>query len=119
MRSWPRHEELYGQMSLPDYGVILSGETGQAFVSGLKVLVKVTVDFHELYGYSLTVVNIDPTYTLGDMVRRRKEILRQLDEEGILTLNKELKFSRTDAAYCGHFIGYGCRVWRFLQSVAA
>ena len=66
-------------------------ETGQAFVSGLKVLVKVTVDFHELYGYSLTVVNIDPTYTLGDMVRRRKEILRQLDEEGILTLNKELK----------------------------
>ena len=66
-------------------------ETGQAFVSGLKVLVKVTVDFHELYGYSLTVVNIDPTYTLGDMVRRRKEILRQLDEEGILTLNKELE----------------------------
>ena len=66
-------------------------ETGQAFVSGLKVLVKVTVDFHELYGYSLTVVNIDPTYTLGDMIRRRKEILRQLDEEGILTLNKELE----------------------------
>ena len=66
-------------------------ETGQGFVSGLKVLVKVTVDFHELYGYSLTVVNIDPTYTLGDMVRRRKEILRQLDEEGILTLNKELE----------------------------
>ena len=57
----------------------------------MKVLVKVTVDFHELYGYSLTVVNIDPTYTLGDMVRRRKEILRQLDEEGILTLNKELE----------------------------
>ena len=55
------------------------------------MLVKVTVDFHELYGYSLTVVNIDPTYTLGDMVRRRKEILRQLDEEGILTLNKELE----------------------------
>ena len=66
-------------------------ETGQGFVSGLKVLVKVMVDFHELYGYSLTVVNIDPTYTLGDMVRRRKEILRQLDEEGILTLNKELE----------------------------
>ena len=80
-----------GQMSLPAYGVILERETGQAFVSGLKVLVKVTVDFHELYGYSLTVVNIDPTYTLGDMIRRRKEILRQLDEEGILTLNKELE----------------------------
>ena len=66
-------------------------ETGQAFVSGIKVLVKVTVDFHELYGYSLTVVDIDPTYTLGDMVRRRKEILRRLDADGILTMNKELE----------------------------
>lgn len=66
-------------------------ETGQLFVSGIKVLVKVTVDFHELYGYSLTVVDIDPTYTLGDMARRRKEIISRLESEGILTLNKELK----------------------------
>lgn len=66
-------------------------ETGQAFVSGIKVLVKVTVDFHELYGYSLTVVDIDPSYTLGDMVRRRKEILRRLEADGILTMNKELE----------------------------
>lgn len=66
-------------------------ETGQAFVSGIKVLVKVTVDFHELYGYSLTVIDIDPTYTLGDMARRRKEILLQLEKEGVLTLNKELE----------------------------
>lgn len=65
-------------------------ETGQAFVSGIKVLVKVTVGFHELYGYSLTVVDIDPTYTLGDMARRRKEILERLRSEGVLTLNKEL-----------------------------
>lgn len=65
-------------------------ETGQAFVSGIKVLVKVTVGFHELYGYSLTVVDIDPTYTLGDMARRRKEILERLRTEGVLTLNKEL-----------------------------
>lgn len=67
-------------------------ETGQAFVSGIKVLVKVTVDFHELYGYSLTVVDIDPTYTLGDMARRRREILKRLEDEGVLTLNKELDF---------------------------
>lgn len=66
-------------------------ETGQAFVSGIKVLVKVSVDFHELYGYSLTVTDIDPTYTLGDMALRRKEILKRLDEEGVLTLNKELE----------------------------
>ncbi|WP_455664564.1 exodeoxyribonuclease VII large subunit [Phocaeicola sp.] len=66
-------------------------ETGQAFVSGIKVLVKVSVEFHELYGYSLTVQDIDPTYTLGDMARRRREILKQLEEEGVLTLNKELE----------------------------
>lgn len=65
--------------------------TGQLFTSGIKVLVKVTVQFHELYGYSLTVSDIDPTYTLGDMARRRREILLQLEEEGVLTLNKELE----------------------------
>lgn len=68
--------------------------TGQVFVSGIKVLVQVTVSFHELYGYSLTVQDIDPTYTLGDMARRRKEILKQLEEEGVLTLNKELEIAR-------------------------
>lgn len=65
--------------------------TGQAFVSGIKVMVQVTVEFHELYGYSLTVTDIDPTYTLGDMARKRREILKQLEEEGVLTLNKELE----------------------------
>lgn len=67
-------------------------ETGQSFVSGLKVLVRVSIEFHELYGFSLTVVDIDPTYTLGDMARKRMEIIRQLQEEGIFTLNKELPF---------------------------
>lgn len=65
-------------------------ETGQLFASGLKVLVKVSVEFHELYGYSLTVQDIDPAYTLGDMLRKRMEIIRQLKEEGVFTLNKEL-----------------------------
>ncbi len=66
-------------------------ETGQPFASGIKVSVCVKVDFHELYGYSLTVRDIDPTYTIGDMARQRREILRQLEEEGVLTLNKELR----------------------------
>ena len=66
-------------------------ETGQAFASGIKVLVRVSVEFHELYGYSLTVLDIDPTYTVGDMVRKRREILRQLEEEGVIGLNKELE----------------------------
>ena len=66
-------------------------ETGQAFTSGIKVLVEVSVEFHELYGYSLTVLDIDPTYTVGDMERKRREILRQLEEEGVIDLNKELE----------------------------
>ena len=66
-------------------------ETGQAFTSGIKVLVHVSVEFHELYGYSLTVLDIDPTYTVGDMERKRREILRQLEEEGVIDLNKELE----------------------------
>ena len=65
-------------------------ETGQTFASGIKVLVQVAVEFHELYGYSLTVLDIDPTYTVGDMARKRREILRQLEEEGVIDLNKEL-----------------------------
>lgn len=65
-------------------------ETGQSFSAGIKVLVQVQVEFHELYGYSLTITDIDPSYTVGDMVRRRREILRQLEEEGVLSLNKEL-----------------------------
>ena len=64
--------------------------TGQMFTAGIKVLVQVTVSFHELYGYSLTVQDIDPTYTLGDMARHRREILAQLEADGVLTLNKEL-----------------------------
>lgn len=67
-------------------------ETGHVFASGLKVLVKVMVDFHELYGFNLTVLDIDPAYTLGDMTRRRLEIITQLKEEGVFDLNKELPF---------------------------
>jgi exodeoxyribonuclease VII large subunit len=66
--------------------------TGQAFVSGIKVLANVSVRFHELYGYSLTVLNIDPAYTLGDMQRQRQQVLNRLAAEGILDLNKALKF---------------------------
>lgn len=69
-------------------------ETGQAFSSGLKVLVQVSVEFHELYGYSLNVHDIDPTYTLGDQAKNRALIIKQLEEEGVLTLNKELSLTK-------------------------
>ena len=64
--------------------------TGRDFTSGLKILVNVSIDFHSVYGYGLNICDIDPNYTLGDLQARRQVILRQLEEEGILTLNKEL-----------------------------
>ncbi len=69
-------------------------ETGRRLAAGMKVLVEVAPTFHELYGYSLNVTDIDPTYTMGDLARRRKEILAQLDADGVLTLNKELELPR-------------------------
>jgi len=70
--------------------VYFEQETGQPFTSGINVLVRVSVDFHELYGYSLSVTDIDPSFTLGEIARQRQLVLKQLEEEGVLTLNKEL-----------------------------
>lgn len=85
--------------------------TGQAFGSGLKVMVEVTASFHELYGLSLQITNINPTYTLGDMARLRMEILRRLKAEGILTMNKELEWpsvaQRIAVISAGTAAGYG------------
>lgn len=69
-------------------------ETGRLPAPGMKVLVQVEVSFHELYGYSLRVTDIDPAYTLGDMARRRREILDRLEADGVRTLNKELPLPR-------------------------
>lgn len=65
-------------------------ETGRKLVPGIKVLLQVQVSFHELYGYALTVLDIDPWYTVGDLARQRQEILRRLESEGILNDNKRL-----------------------------
>lgn len=67
-------------------------QTGERFAAGLKVLLKVTVVFHELYGFSLDVCDIEPAYTLGDIARRKQAILNRLAAEGVLNLNKELPF---------------------------
>ena len=63
------------------------------------MLVEVSVDFHEVYGYSLVVNDIDPTYTIGDMARNRAEILRRLDEAGVKDLNKELEMAELPRRY--------------------
>lgn len=64
-------------------------ETGQLFTSGIKVLVRVTIDFHPLYGFSLNVLEIDPSFTIGDMVKKRREILARLEVEGLIDQNKK------------------------------
>ena len=65
--------------------------TGQRLHAGMKVLLKVYAQFHEAYGFSWIVTDIDPTYTLGDMARKRQEIIRQLKAEGVFDLQKELQ----------------------------
>ena len=65
-------------------------QTGQAFAAGLKVLLQVTVTFHELYGYTLDVCDIEPAYTIGDIARQRQRIIKRLTDEGVIGLNKEL-----------------------------
>lgn len=64
--------------------------TGSHITSGIKVMVKVSASFHPAYGLSLTITDIDPNFTLGDMVRQRLEILNRLKREGILEMNRQL-----------------------------
>ena len=66
--------------------------TGQDLKSGIKVMLEVSVNYHEQYGMSLIISDIDPTYTIGDMERRRREILARLKAEGILDMNRQLPF---------------------------
>lgn len=66
--------------------------TGRSLAKGMKVMLNVEVVFHEVYGFSLNVRNIDPTYTVGDLERKKQEILAQLEEEGIIDMNRELEF---------------------------
>ncbi len=68
--------------------------TGSPLCSGLKVLVRVVVNFHEAYGYSLQIVDIDPSYTLGDVERRRRETIERLISDGIWDMNRELALAR-------------------------
>lgn len=77
---------------------VFQQETGQTLVDGLEVLLKVEVSFHQQYGLKLTVLDIDASFTLGQLFRRRQEIIQQLlrkypsvitkTDEGYITLNK-------------------------------
>lgn len=64
--------------------------TGQDFTTGLKVMVRVSVSMHPVYGMSMVINAVNPDYTMGDILRRRKEILAKLESEGIADINKSL-----------------------------
>ncbi len=108
--------------------------TGHKFEAGLKVLIVVTVEFHEVYGFSLNIKDIDPNYTVGDIERKRLLIIQRLEEDGVINMNKELEIpivpqkiaiisSETAAGY-GDFIDqiknndYGFKFYTKLFSAA-
>lgn len=65
--------------------------TGRPLTTGLKVLVKASVQFQEVYGLSLIITDIDPSYTMGDLAQKRREVVNRLIEEGVFEMNKELE----------------------------
>ena len=66
--------------------------TGHELIPGIKILIQAKIEFHELYGLSLNITDIDPNYTLGDLAQKRIEILKSLEEDGVLNMNKEVSF---------------------------
>lgn len=64
--------------------------TGYKFEAGIKILVSVTVSFHDVYGLSINIIDIDPVYTLGDLEKQKQLILKQLENEGVLEMNKSI-----------------------------
>ncbi len=64
--------------------------TGYRLSAGLRIMVSATLTFHEVYGLSLNIRDIDPTYTLGDAARKRLEIINRLTAEGVIDMNRQL-----------------------------
>ena len=65
-------------------------ETGKTLTAGMKVAFFVDVTFHEVYGISLNVSDIDPAYTLGESARRKAQVIKKLEEDGVIDMNKLL-----------------------------
>lgn len=63
---------------------------GQPLAEDIKVLVRVKIDYHEIYGLSLVINDIDPAYTVGEIAVKRKQIIKRLESEGVIDLNREL-----------------------------
>lgn len=78
--------------SFPRIDAEFFAATGQRFATGLKVMLRVSASFHAVYGFSLVVSAVNPDYTMGDLMRRRREILEKLKREGILEMNRQLQW---------------------------
>lgn len=68
--------------------------TGTTLRAGLRVLVRVVVSYHEVYGFSLQIIDLDPRYTLGEVERRRRETIARLQQDGVWDMNHELTLPR-------------------------
>ncbi len=74
----------------PSVAARFERESGRRLGAGMKVLVKATVNYHPLYGLSLNISDIDPTYTLGDMERQKQLTIAQLQADGVWNMNREV-----------------------------
>ncbi len=91
-------------------------ETDSVLAAGMNVMLQVTITYHEVYGLSLNVIGINPTYTIGDMERAKKEIIARLINEGVFDMNKTQSFpavvqniaviSSSTAAGYGDFVNH-------------
>lgn len=66
--------------------------TGQMLQAGIKIMVSVTVEFHEQYGLSFEIKDIEPSFTIGEIEKQKQEILERLIGEGVLDMNKQTDF---------------------------
>ena len=72
----------------PRIAAYFEAETGQRLAPGLKILAKVLVSYHELYGFSLQITDVDPSFTLGDLERQRQQTIAQLQQDGVWEMNR-------------------------------
>ena len=66
--------------------------TGESIREGIKILVKVKIEYHELYGLSLVITGMDPSFTIGEMALKRQQVIKRLEQEGVFTMNKDIEF---------------------------
>ena len=82
--------------------------TGDSIREGLKVLVKAKIEYHELYGLSLVITDIDPAFTIGEQALKRQVVINRLENEGVFTMNKELDFPVFSAKNSNNIIKKCC-----------